>query len=422
MQAAALTRLRVESSEIDATGPLIPHADARHPLLWLRDGEGLVGIGEATRLTFTGPNRIADAAAAWRELVEHASISDQLGVAGSGLIAFGAFAFSDTSAVSSVLIVPRVVIGRRGGRAWITLARVEGEAQASIDVTLSALGEHHRIDLKPGALPPTAYVAAVRRAIDQIRGGRLRKVVIARELHGHLPDSADVRTIVNDLAAAYPETWTFAVDGTIGASPETLVRVDRGEVYARVLAGTASRGEDAASDASQAASLVASAKDVDEHAFAVQSAIDALDPHTSRLECSSEPFAVKLPNLWHLATDVHGVLSDGSSSLDLVAAMHPTAAVAGTPTSDAVAVITELEPFDRGRYAGPVGWVGADGDGEWAITLRSAHVDPDGNVVAHAGCGIVADSDPAAELAESTIKFRPIVESLGGSTERTPSP
>ena len=151
----------------------------------------------------------------------------------------------------------------------------------------------------------------------------------------------------------------------------------------------------------------------DEHEFAVQSVVASLRPHTSVLTTSEVPFTVKLPNLWHLATDVEGTLSDGSTSLDLIAAMHPTAAVAGTPTADALAIIRELEPFDRGRYAGPVGWVGADGDGEWAIALRCAQVSPTGDVTAYAGCGIVLDSDPDHELAETKMKFRPVVEAFG---------
>jgi menaquinone-specific isochorismate synthase len=412
VRASALTRLRIETSEIDEAGILVPLADPRRPLLWQHQGEGMVGIGEALRLTFTGPNRITDAAAAWRDLVGNASISDQVDVAGSGLIAFGTFAFADTSTTTSVLIVPRVVVGRRAGRSWVTLAHIEGEAPASFEIAAAAPGDEYRAGLVESDLSPEEYRAAVRSAVERIRRGELSKVVLARQLRGRIPVDADLRRIVSELARGYPDTWTFAVDGTIGASPETLVRVDRGGVNARVLAGTASRGSDAERDDAQAAGLLTSSKDAGEHEFAVRSAVDALRPHTSRLESSPMPFTIELPNLWHLATDLEGTLSDGSSSLDLVTAMHPTAAVAGAPTAAALAVIAELEPFDRGRYAGPVGWVGADGGGEWAIALRSAQVDASGGVIAHAGCGIVADSDPAAELAESTMKFRPISEAF----------
>jgi menaquinone-specific isochorismate synthase len=137
----------------------------------------------------------------------------------------------------------------------------------------------------------------------------------------------------------------------------------------------------------------------------------ALAVHASGVSTNPQPFPLALPNLWHLASDVTGTLSDGSSSLDLVAALHPTAAVAGTPTDAALHLIAELEPFDRGRYAGPVGWVSAGGDGEWAVALRCAQIDAS-TVRAFAGAGIVADSDPARELAETELKFRPIVEAF----------
>jgi menaquinone-specific isochorismate synthase len=142
--------------------------------------------------------------------------------------------------------------------------------------------------------------------------------------------------------------------------------------------------------------------------------LDALAPHArSGISASEIPFALKLPNLWHLATNIEGVLSDGSSALDLAAALHPTAAVAGTPTAKALEVIRELEPLDRGRYGGPVGWVDAAGDGKWAVSLRSAEVSPEGDIRAYAGGGILAASDPDVELAETKLKFRPIVEAFG---------
>jgi menaquinone-specific isochorismate synthase len=170
---------------------------------------------------------------------------------------------------------------------------------------------------------------------------------------------------------------------------------------------------DADTDQKAALALVTSSKDQDEHQFAVRSAVETLTPFTRHLATSEVPFALKLPNLWHLATDLEGGLAGDASSIDLIDAMHPTAAVAGAPRAEAVELIAELEPFDRGRYAGPVGWVDAAGDGEWAIALRCAQVDASGTVTAYAGCGIVVDSDPAAELAETRMKFRPIVEAFG---------
>jgi menaquinone-specific isochorismate synthase len=404
--------LTVETSPIADIRQLILLLDAREPLLWMRRNQGLAGIGTALRLEFSGPTRMTDAALAWREVVAAATVTDPLMRTGTGLLAFGTFAFDDSSSQTSVLIVPEVIVGREDGQCWVTRIWPTGEAAPEIPLALHPLGDEYRISLLPGAMKPAGYRDAVVAAVDRIGAQDLSKVVLARDLVGRLPAESDLRRLLTDLALGYPDCWTYAVDGLVGSSPETLIRADHNEVNARVLAGTISRGVDAAADIEAALALATSSKDGDEHEFAVQSVLAALRPHTSVLTTSEIPFTVKLPNLWHLATDLEGTLSDGSTSLDLIAAMHPTAAVAGTPTQDALALIRELEPFDRGRYAGPVGWVGADGDGEWAIALRCAQVSPAGDVTAYAGCGIVLDSDPDRELAETKMKFRPIVEAF----------
>ena len=405
--------LTVETTSIADIRQLIPLLDQREPLLWMRRNQGLAGIGVALRLEFSGPNRIADAAAAWRAVVARATVTDPLARTGTGLLAFGSFAFDDTSTQSSVLIVPQVIVGREDDQCWVTRIWPTGQTAPDLGVTPRPLGHEYRIALRPGAMTPDGFRDAVTAGIGHIAALDVNKVVLARDLVGRLPAESDVRRVLTTLALGYPDCWTYAVDGLVGSSPETLIRADHGEVNARVLAGTISRGTDAAADLEAALALATSSKDGDEHEFAVQSVLTSLRPHTSVLAASEIPFTIKLPNLWHLATDVEGTLSDGSTSLDLVAAMHPTAAVAGTPTPAALALIRALEPFDRGRYAGPVGWVGADGDGEWAIALRCAQITPEGDVTAYAGCGIVLDSDPDHELAETKMKFRPIVEAFG---------
>jgi menaquinone-specific isochorismate synthase len=403
-----VTDLTVETRRTDPVASLIPFADARHPLLFLRRGDGIAGIGESLRLEFHGPTRLTDAADAWREVAANARVTDEVNIGGSGLVAFGAFAFDDTSARTSVLIVPRVVIGRRDGVGWVT--RVNGAEDV---LSASPLGSEYRLSLHPGSETPDAFRAAVSTSVARILAGDLKKVVLARDLRGHVPEGADLRRVLLELALGYPDTWTFAVDGHLGSSPETLVRVHAGDVTARVLAGSHARGADAETDAAAALELATSGKDLDEHRFAVESVLAALRPHGAGISATELPFTLKLPNLWHLASDVHGRLSDGSGALDLIAALHPTAAVAGTPTRAAVELIRELEPFDRGRYGGPVGWVDRYGDGKWAISLRSAEVDADGTITAFAGAGIVAESDPDRELAETKLKFRPIVEAFG---------
>lgn len=397
----------VVTEEVDPQNSLLPLLDREHPLLFMRRGEGIAGIGEAARLEFRGPDRIREAAAAWRDIAAASTVRDEVGQSGTGLIAFGAFAFADDSACTSVLIVPRLIIGRRDGVSWVT--RVDG---ADESVMASALGPEYRVMLHPGALGPDAYRDAVGTAVERILAGGVEKVVLARDLVGRLPEGGDVRRVLVDLALGYPDTWTFAVDGLIGSSPETLVRVSAGSVTARVLAGSAGRGVDAASDSAAALALATSTKDLDEHRYAVESVVDALRSHVRGVAASEIPFALKLPNLWHLASDIEGPLSDGSTALDLVAALHPTAAVAGTPRDAALELIGELEGFDRCRYGGPVGWVDAAGGGKWAVALRSAEVRADGAISAFAGAGIVADSDPERELAETRLKFRPIVEAF----------
>ena len=420
---AAHPRLIVRTEPVDELAPLIPRADPRHPLLWMRRGEGIVGLGETVRIETSGPTRVEDAAAAWTSLAALADVDDRVGLPGTGLVAFGAFAFADESAATSVLVVPELVLGRRDGRAWVTrIALATGDSEAADAAASAALEIPEpapkrrvpRVAFAPGAVPPDEYEAAVAEAVRRIDDGKLEKVVLARQLLGELHEEDGLRAVLNRLAEDYPDTWVYAVDGLIGASPETLVRVDHGTVSARVLAGTTSRGAGEASDRERAAALASSAKDLAEHALAVASAVKRLEPHTARLDASPEPFTLQLPNLWHLATDLKGTLGDGSSSLDLVDAVHPTAAVAGTPRRVALRTLAELEGFDRGRYAGPVGWIDGDGDGEWAIALRCAQVDADGTVAAYAGCGIVHDSEPVDELAETVMKFRPIVEAFGG--------
>jgi menaquinone-specific isochorismate synthase len=389
-------------------GPLVPLLEPHHPLAFVREGHGIVGFGEAVRLEFTGPDRIEQAAAAWRELAATASIDDAVNLPGSGLVAFGSFTFAADSAAPSVLIVPRVIVGRRDETCFVTT--VDG-AEAALTVAPS--GPEYRARMLHGEMTRSVFTAAVRTALDRIADGSVSKVVLARDLIGHIAPDADLRRAIAHLARSYRQTFTYAVEGLIGSSPETLVRSEGGVVDARVLAGSAARGEDADADTAAAEGLVHSVKDLGEHDFALQSVLDALRSHTSALSASAAAFALKLPNLWHLASDVTGTLADGSSALDLVAALHPTAAVAGAPTDAATALIRELEPFDRGRYAGPVGWVDAAGDGEWAIALRCAQVTRDGTVHAYAGAGIVAGSDPDTELEETALKFRPIVDAFG---------
>ncbi|KQQ66119.1 isochorismate synthase MenF [Microbacterium sp. Leaf320] len=414
------SRLVVETREIDPVEDLLAFADPARPLAWLRRGDGIVAVGDGVVETIrvpagTAPLRSAAIADAWRELAQDAEVDDGLGLPGSGLVAFGALTFDEDSAADSVLIVPSLVIGRHSGRTWLTRIRFSSSAATADNAATREYGPHWAGTVGPGAQSPQGYQDSVRQALGRIADGELSKVVLARDLTGSIPAGSDLRRLVRALSTGYPDTWAFAVDGLIGASPETLVTVQQRTVTARVLAGTIGRGADADADTVASAHLASSTKDLDEHEYAVQSVLASLRPHTRVLAASEQPFLLKLPNLFHLATDVEGELADGGSSLDLVGALHPTAAVAGTPTPAAIAAIRELEPFDRGRYAGPVGWVDAAGNGEWAIALRCAQFSPASSeiaVTAYAGAGIVAGSDPESEMLETRVKFRPLVDAL----------
>lgn len=392
--------LLVRTERLDFVGDLLDWADPLNPLVFLREGDGIVGFGERLRLVFGGSGAIASIAARWRDICARADVSDEVGMAGTGLVAFGSFGFSATG--QSILVVPSVIVGRRAGVTWIT--RIDG----GVAVAPSTPRAGATTSFAPGAMMPRRFEAAVGAARDRIRAGELSKAVIARDLVGDIGPTADRRAPLSRLSAAYPDTYTYAVSGLMGSSPETLVRVSGGDVSARVLAGTARRGPDDAADETAASTLATSAKDLGEHDLAVANVLDSLTDVATEVT-HGDPYPLRLPNLWHLATDVRGNLVPGRTALDLVDALHPTAAVAGTPTDAALALIASLEPFDRGRYAGPIGWVDSHGDGEWAIALRCAQVSDHGRVTAFAGAGIVADSDPAAELAETELKFSPVV-------------
>lgn len=380
---------------------LLP-ADA---MTFVRGGQGLVGWGEAKRISAKGERRIQDLASAWKTFVSELEVVDSVALPGSGPVAFGTIAFADDSKAESVLVMPRVVIGRRDDRFWITAVDDAKLPAATVWV------KNPPIQLNPGSLGRDAFSELVDRAVAMIKGNDLQKVVLARDLVGSVPSGFDLRSALGRLATRFPSCWIYSVDGMFGASPELLVRVSHSQVSARVLAGTAARGTDPSVDQAISKALAESHKNLAEHEFAVRSLVSALEPFCDHVDADTEPFSLALPNLWHLASDVHGVLKQNSSVLDLASALHPTAAVAGTPRSAAQKLISELEPFDRGRYAGPVGWIGADGDGEWVIALRGAQL-AEGKVTAYAGCGIVSESDGESELLETDLKFQPIISAL----------
>ncbi|MFC5380804.1 isochorismate synthase [Aquipuribacter nitratireducens] len=419
-------RLVSRTVGLDDPGPLLdllPPGDAE-PLAWVRRGEGLVGWGRAARIRTSGPDRFADAERRWRELLGGSVVRDEVRLRGTGPVAFGSFAFADASASESVLEVPETVVGHRDGRWWLTRTTVQApgaRAAAELPGPVEAPAPHGRpepprdVTFADGSVTSTEWELLVAAAVARIGRGDVDKVVLARDLLARASAPLDVRSVLQRLAAAYPATWTFHVDGLVGATPEMLVRTHVRLVASRVLAGTIRRTGDDEHDLALAASLARSSKDLGEHEYAVRSVVEALEPFCAGTNVPESPFVLHLANVMHLATDVTGVLRDGVSSLRLAAALHPSAAVCGTPTGAAAGLIADLEGMDRGRYAGPVGWLDADGDGEWGIALRCGQLGDDATEVRlFAGCGIVDGSDPAAELAESTAKLVPMRDALGG--------
>lgn len=477
--------LIVTTRELSDPVELLAYADSRDPLVWLRGERGAVGVGEVLRLESSGPSRFEDLNRRWRAICGRAEITDRVQLPGSGLVAFGAITFAANSRAKSVLTVPRFTLQRHDDRWFLSRVRTAAEPAHAFEresgfisaAQLSDFGLSPR-DLAgswqpaeplaggsataapggfgagfgggpggfgggpggfgggaggdvPGAPADESskYFESASHLLELLNTREISKIVLARRQRHTIPADADLRIPISRLADSYRDCWTFSVDGLIGASPETLIRVVAGNASARVLAGTASRGADPQADAAARSLLETSPLITEEHRFAAQSVIAALDPLVENLRTGRDPLVIALPNVWHRATDITAQVSNSISSLDLVAAMHPTAAVAGTPTAQAVALIAASEGFDRERYAGAVGWIDAAGDGEWALALRCAQVSaaasstatssttsespaPAGQgvrrVTAWAGGGLVAGADLAGEFTETVIKFRPI--------------
>ena len=411
--AAARTVTTVRSDDALA---LLDHLPPEGALSWVRRGDGLVGRGEAARLEVTGPHALTEAAEWWASYTDDLHVDDDLGIPGSGPVLFASIAF-DPVAGTSVFVVPELTVGRRDGVGWITTVG-DVDPRTVPDTGIPDDGTPLRLRYADGALDPASWCAAVATAVQRIGAGELAKVVLARDLLVSADAPLDPRLLLRRLADRFPDCWTFAVDGLLGATPELLLRRTGRRLSARVLAGTAPRGA-GPEDQRLAEALLHSAKDRAEHSLAVDSLVQALEPYCTTLDAPAEPELLTLANVRHLATDISGTQRSrgprgAAGLLELIGAVHPTAAVCGTPTRDAAAVIAELEGMDRGRYAGPVGWLDANGNGEFGLALRCAELVGDDGARLFAGCGIVAGSDPAAELAETQSKFAAFQAALEG--------
>jgi menaquinone-specific isochorismate synthase len=376
---------------------------------WLRAGEGLVGWGSFATTTVRGPERFADARKWWLKQLESFAITNSVHGNGTGPVLFASFSFSSDE--ESVLIIPQVIVGKKGDKSWITW--IGSSPQPDLNVIAPDL-IHNSITWDSDEHADDAWKSRVSTAVDRIQSGKLDKVVLARDFTGHSNQDIEPRTILKKLAAEYPSTWNFAVAGLVGATPELLLRLSRKMVTSRVLAGTISKTGNDERDLALAASLARSSKDLEEHLYAVKSVADALEPFCTSTNVPDAPYVLHLANVMHLATDVTGAIAEKLAHVDaftILEQLHPSAAVCGTPREQAGQLITEIESMSRGRYAGPVGWIDAAGDGELGIALRCGQINGD-SIRIFAGCGIVAGSDPDKELAESVAKLVPMRSAL----------
>ena len=398
---------RVTTRPVEGPLPLLDHPPT---VAWMVDDRAMIGFGEAFRIEAgRGRDRFARAAAAWDELVARLDTEDEVGIAGTGPVAFGSFTFDPRSGGSG-LILPAVVLGRSGDRWWVT--RVDdARCEPCVHPAGSAPRSLDRPRYAGSSMPDLLWIEAVATAVARIDAGQLEKVVLARDLAVWSKTPFDSRLLLGRLHEAFPTCFTFLVDGLVGASPELLIRRRGVDIESVALAGSAPRSDDPDTDEALGKELLASDKDQREHEAAAASVGRVLGEVCSVLERDPEPHLLELANVRHLATRFTGRLTHWLSSLRIAGRLHPTAAVGGTPTSAAVELIRELEGMDRGRYAGPVGWVDAHGDGEWAIALRCAEMSG-ARARLFAGAGIVAGSLPEAELEETRLKLRAMMSVL----------
>ncbi len=408
--------LNFQTKEISDPGDLVRLLPKSTPdqkiAVWLRERTGMIAIGETISFEILGQERFSRAHRWWRDVVKNSKVTDDVKVTGTGAFAFASFGFR-AQPTPSILIVPRIVIGKTDGKNWITTSDGTDPIEA-----LAQLKKPHLAPTSPGAveivggtLPEARWGEIVAELVAKINHGDIDKVVLARDLVVKTENSIDVRYLIENLANAFPDCWTYYVDGLVGATPEMLLRKRGNGIISRVLAGTITQNKDENNNEILQATLLASDKDQQEHDYAVQSVSAALAVHCTDLVVPKSPTVLQLANVAHLSTEVTAVVADNAPALVLAGSLHPTAAVCGTPTERARDLIAEVEGMDRGRYAGPVGWIDGNGDGDLGLAIRCAQIDTN-SLRLYAGCGVVAGSTPESELAESAAKFKAILNAL----------
>lgn len=394
--------VRSVTRKLHETPDLLALASEGPSIVWFTEATSLVASGPFLRIyPGTGTDRFADGSRMFHAAIENAEIDDEVDVPGTGPMVCGSWTF-DPAAPGSLLMIPSTVHGAGEGICWRT------------DISFAAN------PLEEAAAPKAAggtdssetdWMEIVCTARAQISAGNFDKAVLARQVTISAPSPLDGVAITGLLHSAYPGCFVFLFENLVGASPELLIRRVGDVVDSIPLAGSAPRGETPNKDLILGRRLRESAKNRSEHDLTVNSVMDGLNPHCAELVAEAEPSLLLLANLQHLSTKVQGRLSGTTDALELVGALHPTAAVCGVPRLQAIEFIRNAESFERGRYAGPIGWMDHHGDGEWALALRCALLD--GNTArVFAGAGIVADSDPEEELQETRLKLQAMLDVL----------
>ncbi len=433
--------LRVEAA-VDPAGTIVASRAQDEPWFVMEQPDRLnsavAALGCVAALTADGPDRFYTVARQWRALIATAIVDPPAGPRGSGPVAVGGFAFADDGGRAphwrgydpASLHVPQVALARRADETWMTLTALVTPADEPDDVLAALVARTETLVSRPlplldpdpvghhqvvGAMPPEHYVGAVARAVERIRAKRLAKIVLAREVQVHASSAHDAAAVHGVLRDAFPSCYVFCVgrgdSAFIAASPELLIRRDGLRAGTLALAGSTRRSADPAVDAHLGEQLRQSPKDRGEQRIVTERIVRALRQHSVWVTAADEPEVVRMANIQHLATPIRAQLARPVSAVQLAGLLHPTPAVGGEPLSVAAPMIPELEGLDRGWYAGPVGWTDAHEDGEFCVALRSALLT--GPVArCYAGVGVVADSDPAAELAETEIKLQALLPVL----------
>lgn len=452
----ALRRARATGSDVvvSLSGPWPENADPAEAVLasrlpgepWFcleqpdREGMSVCGLGSAHELVARGPDRFKTLAGQWRQLVRRALADEPVGPPGAGLAAIGGFAFASDGGMAqkwhafpgASLTVPEVCLARRAGETWLTLNLLVSPDDTVEDLSRRLSRRVEQLDARTlplldpdpvgrfsvsSPMPPAHYEEAVARAVQRIRDGELEKIVLAREVEVQAPAAHDPAAILGVLREGFPSCYVYAVgrgeDTFIGASPELLVRQDGLRATTVALAGSTGRSADPAVDDHLGERLLRSDKDRHENAIVARRIARALAPHSVWVTVAPEPTVIRVANIQHLAAPIRAQLAVPISVVELAGVLHPTPAVGGEPWKTAEPLIPALEGFDRGWYAGPVGWCDQTGDGEFCVALRCALLRGD-TATCYAGCGIVADSDPASELAETEVKLQALLPVLAG--------